>query len=78
SSLEQEILEALRKLSPEKQRRVLDYTRSLTRPKGTPGKLAVQYAREINFPAEDLAEMTVAIEAFCEVVEDIPEIDLDA
>lgn len=76
-SYEDEILEQIRRLDLEGQRRVLEFARSLGRPKGEPGWRIVQHAREINFPKDDLAEIQQAIEDFCEQVEDFPEIDFD-
>jgi hypothetical protein len=66
-SYTQEIVEQIGQLTPEQQKLVLDYARSLSRPKGTPGYLAVQYAREIGFAKADLAEMAHAIEEWCEL-----------
>ncbi len=63
---EQEIIEQLRKLDEPQKKQVLDYMRGLSRPKGTPGVLAVKYAREIGFSSDDLAEMESAIEEWCE------------
>ncbi|MBI5670749.1 MAG: hypothetical protein HZC41_22375 [Chloroflexi bacterium] len=64
-TLEQEILEVVRKMTPGQQRKLLEQARTI-RPQGTPGKLAVQYAREIGFEKQDLAEMAEAIEEWCE------------
>jgi hypothetical protein len=76
-TLEQEIMDAVQHMNLEQQRMVLDYAHSITRPRGTPGKLAVQYAEEIGFSSEDLREMEQAIEEWCERVDDFPEVDLD-
>jgi hypothetical protein len=71
---EQELLDHVRKLSADKQRRVLEFVKDLVKPQGTPGKLAVQYAREIHISSEDLAAMEKAIEEACEVIEDFPDV----
>jgi hypothetical protein len=78
-SYEREILDALHKLNADQQRRVLEFAQGLTYPQGISGKQAVQYAREINFPPEDLLEMEKAIEEAFEQVEDeeINEVNLD-
>jgi hypothetical protein len=58
SLYEQEILDRLGTLNAQQQREVLEYVRNMAgQPRGTPGILAVQYAREINFAPEDLVEM---------------------
>ena len=62
-SYKDEIIQEVDKLDAERQRQVLDFVRSLSgRPRGTPGWLAAQYAREFGFTAQDLAEMEAAIE----------------
>jgi hypothetical protein len=76
-TIEQEIIEAVHKLTEEQKRELLEHARRLTRPKGTPGKLAVQYARELNFAPEDLAEMEKAIEEWCERIDDSPAVKFD-
>lgn len=68
-TLEQEIMDVVRKLNIEQQRTVLEQVRRLVRPKGTSGKLAIQYAREIGFTSEDLAEMEQAIDEAVESFE---------
>jgi hypothetical protein len=78
ATVEQEIVEVIHKMSPEMQRKALEYLRNLSGlPEGTPGYLAVQYAREIGFPKEDLDEMEQAIEEWCERVDDFPEVNFD-
>lgn len=67
---EQEILDHVRKLNKAQQQRVLAFVKALERPEGEPGWLAVQHAEEINFPAEDLAEIKAALQ-------DLEEIDLN-
>jgi hypothetical protein len=71
SVLGQEILEQLAELTPEQQRQVLAFARSLARPTwvGTPGYALLPLAGTI--PIEDLEEMARAIEEGCE------QIDLD-
>ena len=75
---EQELLQKVRKLNGEQKQRVLEYVEKQLSPiKGTPGKLALQYAREIDFSREDLAEMQAAIEEAFETIDDFPDVDLD-
>lgn len=47
------------------------------RPQGLPGYLAVQYAREIDFDPDDLAEMARVIEEECERIDPVPEVKFD-
>jgi hypothetical protein len=61
---EQEILDHVRKLSADKQRRVLEFVKGLEKLPGIPGWLAIQYADEIDFPLEDLAEIKEALKDF--------------
>jgi hypothetical protein len=76
-TLEQEILEVIRRMTPEQQRRSLEYLRDLEQPKGEPGWQIIEHAREIAFPVEDLREMAEAIEEWCERIDDAPEVDFD-
>lgn len=76
-TLEQEIMAEVQKLDMEKRRKALDYVRSLARPRGISGKLAVQYAREIGFPKEDLEEMQQAINKLGEQIDDFPQVRFD-
>lgn len=65
TTLEQQIIEAVRNLSAEDRRKVLSFVKAVNRPKGTPGKLTVEYARELDFAPEDLEAMERAIEEAC-------------
>ena len=76
-SFEQEIVSEIHDLKPEQQREVLQYIRALKRPKGTPGKVAVQIAREIGFSHEDLEKMERAIEELDAFLDEPPEVNLD-
>lgn len=76
-SFEDEIVSEIHDLKPEQQREVLQYIRTLKRPKGTPGKVAVQIAREIGFSHEDLAEMEGAIKELDAYLDEPPEVNLD-
>jgi hypothetical protein len=69
SSLEKEIIERVRMLSYELQRKVLDYTEALTKklPRGIPGKRLLKFAGSIS--PEDLQEMKHAIADHCEQVD---------
>jgi hypothetical protein len=65
-TLEQELLEQVRKLDRNQQHRVVAYARALhTRPKGISGKEAIRIAREIAFDPAELAVMQQAIEEEC-------------
>lgn len=70
-SSKEEIIRELDKLDKDQLNEVLQFTRRLTRPRGEPGHLLVQHAREIQFPREDLEEMKRIIE------EDHEQIDAD-
>lgn len=76
-SYEDEILASIRLLDEAGQRRVLEFIRGLSRPKGEPGWKIVQHARKINISSKDLDEMRQAIEEACEIIEDFPEVNLD-
>ncbi len=71
----QEILEQVHKLDADKQRRVLEFVRSLTHPRGEPGSKLIADIRRLNFSPEDVAEMAEAIKD-CERIDwdewDIP------
>lgn len=62
TTLEQQLHDELAHLSPDKQRQVLDYARSLVqgRPVGVPGNVLVQIKSLI--PPDDLKLMVQAIE----------------
>jgi hypothetical protein len=77
-NIEQEIITALHKLNDDQQMQVLRVIQGLLLPRGTSGAASVQIARELAFPKDDLAAMQAAIEAWCERVDDYPEVDLDA
>ena len=76
-SIEQEIIEVVHRMTEDQQRELLEHARRMARPKGTPGKLAVQYARELNFSPDDLAEMEKAIEEWCERIDNSPAVNFD-
>jgi hypothetical protein len=78
TTLEQEVLDELRRMSPSKQREALEAVRRINiHPEGEPGWKIIQHARAINFPLEDLEEMERAIEEACEEIEDDPEVNFD-
>ena len=71
-TVKEEIINQLDDLSPDQQRRVLDFTRKIkaeTLPEGTPGEVLWELARSINFDPEDLKEIAEAIEAECERID---------
>lgn len=76
---EQELLQVVKDLDRDQQKQVLNFARGLRRPPGTPGKLAIQYAKEIDFPKEDLAEIENAInEAFKDkALKVFPDVNID-
>jgi hypothetical protein len=57
STLRDELLTAFDQLSPDKQARVVAFTRSLgaSLPPGIPGEVLLQLAQEISFDSKDLA-----------------------
>jgi outer membrane protein assembly factor BamD (BamD/ComL family) len=78
TTLEQEIVEVVHKLTPEMQRKALEYLKNLSSaPRGTPGYLAIQYAREIGFAREDLAQMEAAVNEMKQQIDDFPEVEFD-
>lgn len=67
-SLEREILEELKSLTPEQQRRVLDLARSLSaRPRGVSGKELLRFAGI--FSPEEGEAIERAIEEGCERID---------
>ena len=67
--LRKQILHQIDQLNPDQQRRVLDFMRHLdgARPHGVDGRTLLKFAGSIE--ADDLREMTAAIEEGCERVE---------
>lgn len=67
----EEIMERLEKLSPGKQRQVLDFTLELSgeSPKGIPLPELLEFAAGL-FPPEDLEEIKQAIEGDCRQVDE--------
>jgi len=63
----EQLLQEFDKLPPDKQKRVIDFTRQLssTLSPGIPGEVLIERAREINFPPEDLMEIERAINEGC-------------
>lgn len=81
TTYEQQIIEQIRDMSDEQQRQVLEFTRTLKRPKGISGKEAIRIAEAINFPKEDIEEMAAAIAQLRDEwrhIEEDEEIDFDA
>jgi hypothetical protein len=66
-TIEQQVLEKLRDLPPEKQKEVLDFARRLTVPAGTPGRGLLRFVGCID--TADLAAMSHAIQEGCEKLE---------
>ena len=68
-ALQDELLKQLEQLSPNLQRRVVDFTAALVQsvPKGTPGDELLRFAGTLD--PEDAKEMIEAIEAGCEQVD---------
>lgn len=64
---EKELLQQFRKLDEDQQRKVLKFTRSLTRPQGVPARSLLRFAGSI--PKGDLDAMAQAIEEGCERVD---------
>lgn len=70
-SLREEILNQIDRLTPDQQREVLDFVLSLEEglPEGIPGRDMAARAIAINFPHEDLEEISRAIEEDCETID---------
>ena len=65
TSLRDQIIHELDRLTLDQQQKLLQIVqqfRSSSLPPGTPGKLLIQLASEINFPHDDLMEIMQAIE----------------
>jgi hypothetical protein len=56
------IIEQLDHLTSEQQQQVLDFTRSVARPRGEPGKLLLERTQDIHIDPEDLEIMRQVIE----------------
>jgi hypothetical protein len=63
STLREQLLTEIDKLSPDQQEQMLAYAKSLSRPRGAPARSLLIYAGRI--PLEDVQKMEQAIEA-CE------------
>jgi hypothetical protein len=60
--IEQELIEQIRRLNVEQQKRVLNFVREFNRPKGELGKDFLERTSKIHFPKEDLEEIARYIE----------------
>jgi hypothetical protein len=71
TSVKEQIVSQLDKLSEEQQQQVLEFSQRLpsTLPPPIPGEVLIARAREINFDPQDLAEMAQAIEEDCERID---------
>lgn len=76
-SIERELLDILHRLDETKQKKVLDFARDLSRPRGESGKAFVEATKNLGFSKQDLAEIEQAIEEGCEIIEDDIEINFD-
>lgn len=70
-TVEQELIEEVRMLSADEQKRILALVKKLNRPKGTPGREFIEAIKDISISPEDLETMRRVIE------EDQERIDLD-
>jgi hypothetical protein len=69
STVEQRLIEQIRRMDPEQQQALLDYAHTLSQPRGLSGAEMIRLAQEVNFPPEDLKEMAEAIEEGCEEID---------
>lgn len=69
TALEQQLIEQIRQMDARQQQQILDFARSLTRPRGLSGEEMIALAREVAFPPDDLADMMQAIEEGCERID---------
>jgi hypothetical protein len=67
SKVTQQIIRQLDQLSPELQRRVLDFVLALSQPQGTPGEQLLRFAGVLE--PDDAQAMTQAIETNCERID---------
>lgn len=77
TTYEQQIIEQIRDMSDEQQRQVLEFTRTLKRPKGISGKEFLERTKDIHIDSEDLKRMQEAIEEAFERPSDFPEVNFD-
>lgn len=64
ASVERELIERLHQLDDEQQAQVLEFARSLGRPRGVPAESLLRFAGSI--PLDDLEKMSRVIEEDCE------------
>ena len=76
-TLEQEIIEAVHKLTNEQKRELLEHAHRLTQPKGISGKEFMERTKDIHIAPQDLKAMQQAIEEWCERIDDFPEVNFD-
>ena len=69
TTLEQQLIEQIRQMDAKQQQQVLDFARSLARPRGLSGEEMIALAQRVAFPPDDLAEITQAIEEGCERID---------
>jgi hypothetical protein len=69
-SVREAILQQLDTLTPEQQRSLLDYARSLqTIPAGTPGQVLLEHMQEFKFEPGEVDDMMRAIDEACERID---------
>ncbi|MCC6803986.1 MAG: hypothetical protein IT319_13980 [Anaerolineae bacterium] len=70
SSLKEEIVHQIDRLTPEQQRELLDYARRLQAlPAGTPGEVLLAHMENFDFEPGEVDNMMRAIEAACEGID---------
>jgi|tagenome__1003787_1003787.scaffolds.fasta_scaffold17799021_2 hypothetical protein len=70
SSLKEEIIDQVDKLTPEQQQALLDYAQRLqSLPAGTPGEVLLEHMNDFDFAPGEVDEMMRAIEEGCERID---------
>lgn len=70
TTIADQIVEQINRLTEDQQRRVLEFARQLELPEGIPGKALIAWAQHNRIPPEDLVTMQRAIEEGCERIDD--------
>ncbi|MBE2270038.1 MAG: hypothetical protein IAE80_17505 [Anaerolinea sp.] len=69
------IMDVVKQLDAEKQKRVLEFVTEIERSKGEPGWLFLERTAHVHIDPEDLRLMQQAIEEDCEQIDDDPGIE---
>lgn len=66
-SIKEQVMQALDNMTEDEQKQVLELVQSIKQnslPPGTPGEVLIELAHQLDFSAQDIAEMNEAIKGF--------------